>query len=110
MISLTYTVIVIMIAAWMTIITRALPFALFGGKKKMPETVAHLNKALPPAIIATLVVYSLKNADLSVLPGGLSQFIAVAAVTALHLWKRNTLLSIAGGTIVYMILVQVVFA
>lgn len=110
MVSPTYAITVILLAALMTFITRVIPFALFGGKKEMPNSIHYLGKVLPPAIIATLIIYCLRNMDLSALPGSLSQVIAIAAVTILHLWKRNTLLSIAGGTVVYMILVQAVFA
>ena len=110
MVSPTYAIAVILLAALMTFITRAIPFALFGGNKKIPNAVHYLGKVLPPAIIATLIIYCLRNIDFSALPGSLSQMIAIAVVTILHLWKRNTLLSIAGGTVVYMILVQAVFA
>ena len=105
----TYAIIVILLAAVMTFITRAIPFVLFGGNKKVPAAVEYLGKILPPAIIATLIVYCLKDTQLTSLSGSLPQFIAIAVVAALHFWKRNTLLSIAGGTAVYMVLIQVVF-
>ena len=109
-VSPTYAIIVILLAALMTFLTRAIPFALFGGNKKIPNVIHYLGKVLPPAIIATLIVYCLRSVDLSDLSGILPQVIAIAIVAVLHLWKRNTLLSIAGGTVAYMILVQAVFA
>ena len=93
----------------MTFLTRAVPFVLFGRNKKIPAVVDYLGKILPPAIIATLIVYCLRNIDFAASSGSLSQLIAIVVVAALHLWKRNTLLSIAGGTVVYMVLIQTSF-
>lgn len=107
-VSRTYAVIAILLAALMTFLTRAIPFALFGGNKKMPNAVHYLGKVLPPAIIATLLIYCLRNMELFSLASVLPQVIAIAVVAVLHLWKRNTLLSIAGGTVVHMILLQAV--
>lgn len=92
-----------------TMATRFLPFLLFRPNKKTPRYIQYLGKALPAAIFGMLVVYCLKN--VSVLTGshGLPELIAIALVVVLHLWKRNMLLSIAGGTICYMLLVQMVF-
>lgn len=98
-------------AAAATFLTRVFPFLLFSGGKKTPETVLYLGRVLPPAIIAFLVVYCLKGVTLlSAFPFGLPEAIAVLLVTLLHVWKKNNLLSILGGTVVYMLLVQVVFA
>ena len=85
------SVLIVAVAAAATFLTRVIPFAAF-GKRKIPQTVDYLGRILPPAIIATLVVYCLRNVDL---------------ICVLHLWRRNTLLSVGGGTVVYMILVQV---
>lgn len=92
-----------------TMATRFLPFILFSSKRPTPRYVQYLGKALPAAIYAMLVVYCLKN--VSILGGshGLPELIALTAVVLLHLWKRNTILSIALGTVVYMALVQFVF-
>lgn len=93
-----------------TQITRALPFLLFSGDKKLPRVIEDLGKLLPPAMMALLVVYSLRNIDFLSSSHGLPELIAVAVTAALHLWRRNTLLSILAGTVSYMLLVQVVFA
>ncbi|MBP1574229.1 MAG: branched-chain amino acid transporter permease [Oscillospiraceae bacterium] len=92
-----------------TLITRFLPFVLFSGKKETPKFIEYLGKALPAAIFALLVVYCLKNVDITSGSYGIPEAISVAVVTALHLWKRKILLSMAGGTFCYMILVQLFF-
>ena len=92
-----------------TLITRFLPFILFSEKKKTPKFIEYLGKALPAAIFALLVVYCLKNVDITFGSHGIPEFISIAVVTALHLWKRKILLSMAGGTLCYMLLVQLVF-
>ncbi|MCI8296808.1 MAG: branched-chain amino acid transporter AzlD [Lachnospiraceae bacterium] len=92
-----------------TMATRFLPFLLFSSKKPTPPYIRYLGKALPSAIFGMLVVYCLKNVDLFSASHGLPELIAVIVVVALHLWKRQMLLSIAGGTICYMVLVQMVF-
>ena len=92
-----------------TMLTRFLPFLLFPAGKPTPRYVQYLGKALPGAVFGLLVVYCLKN--VSPLSGshGLPELIAILVVAGLHLWKRQMLLSIAGGTICYMLLVQLVF-
>lgn len=92
-----------------TMATRFLPFLVFSAKKPSPRYIQYLGKALPSAIFGMLVVYCLKN--VSVLTGshGLPELIAVIATIGLHLWKRQMLLSIAGGTVCYMLLIQLVF-
>lgn len=92
-----------------TLITRFLPFVLFSGKNETPKFIEYLGKALPAAIFALLVVYCLKNVDITSGSHGIPEAISVAVVTALHLWKRKILLSMAGGTFCYMILVQLFF-
>ncbi|MEE0777249.1 MAG: AzlD domain-containing protein [Bacillota bacterium] len=89
-------------------LTRAIPFLLFGGRTT-PPYIMYLGKVLPYAIIALLVVYCLQNTTVLSYPYGIPEAIAVAAVVLVHLWKRNNLLSIAGGTVLYMLLVQLVF-
>lgn len=93
-----------------TQITRWLPFWLFPEDKKPPAWVMDLGKVLPAATVGLLVVYCLKGVDWTAPPHGAPELLAILAVAALHRWKGNVLLSIAGGTILYMVLVQVVFA
>ncbi len=92
-----------------TMLTRFLPFLLFPAGKETPKYVRYLGTVLPAAVFGLLVVYSLRG--VSVLTGshGLPELISIAVVAALHLWKKQMLLSIAGGTICYMLLVQFVF-
>ncbi len=92
-----------------TALTRFLPFLLFPAGKPTPKYIRYLGKVLPPAVFGLLVVYSLKDVNLFAGSHGVPEAISVALVAALHLWKRNMLLSIAGGTICYMALVQFVF-
>ncbi len=92
-----------------TLITRFLPFILFPAGKEKPRYLEYLGKTLPYAAMGLLVVYCLKGVDLLGPTHGLPEILAVAAVAALHCWKRNSLLSIGVGTIFYMFLVQVIF-
>lgn len=100
---------IIAVAAMVTLFIRAIPFVLFGGKREVPVTVTYLGKVLPPAIMVILVVYCVKGINLMVGNHGIPELLSIAVVASLHIWKRNTLLSIAVGTVLYMILVQVVF-
>ena len=93
-----------------TIITRFLPFLLFPDNKPIPKVVEYLGRTLPAAMIGLLVVYCLRNVSVVSAPHGLPELISIAVLAALHLWKRNVLLSIGVGTVLYMVLVQVVFA
>lgn len=92
-----------------TVLTRFFPFLLVSGKKPTPKYIRYLGVVLPAAAMGLLVIYSYK--DVSILSGshGVPELIATAAVVALHLWKRQMLLSIAGGTVLYMLLLQFVF-
>ena len=99
---------VILLCILGTMATRFLPFLVFSGKRKTPAFVLYLGRALPSAIFGLLVVYCLRNTDVSA-HFALPEIIAVGATVLLHLWKRQMLLSIAGGTAVYMLLVQLVF-
>ena len=105
----------IAVMAAVTFLTRVLPFLLFDRGGQPPKVVPYLGRVLPPAVIAMLIIYCLRNTqfafgpDLASLAGWAPQLIAAAAVVVLHLWKHNNLLSIFGGTVLYMVLVQAVF-
>ena len=92
-----------------TMLTRFLPFLLFPAGKPTPKSVHYLGSVLPGAVFGLLVVYCLKNVSLFTGSHGLPELISIALVVLLHLWKRQMLLSIAGGTACYMLLVQFVF-
>lgn len=89
--------------------TRAAPFLLFPAGKPTPKYIRYLGGVLPAAMFGLLVVYCFKHVDLLTGSHGLPELIALAVVVALHLWRRQMLLSIAGGTVCYMLLVQLVF-
>jgi len=90
-------------------LTRALPFLLFGRGGEVPKVVLYLGKYLPPAVIAMLIVYCLRGMSFGAAADWVPLVIASLTVAAVHVWKRNNMLSIVGGTILYMVLVQVVF-
>ncbi len=92
-----------------TMLTRFLPFLVFSPKKPTPRYIQYLGKALPCAIFGMLVVYCLKNVRILTGSHGLPELIAICVTVALHKWKHQMLLSIAGGTACYMLLVQLVF-
>ena len=104
-----HSVLIIAVAALVTMGLRFLPFLVFGENRQTPELVAYLGKVLPFAIMGMLVVYCLKDVDLTAAPFGIPEAIGCAVVAALHVWKRSTLLSIGAGTLCYMLLVQLVF-
>jgi len=107
--TLTEQIITITICVFGTMLTRFLPFIVFSSKKPTPEYVQYLGKALPCAVFGMLVIYCLKNVSLLSAPHGIPELIAIVITAGLHLWKKKMLLSIAGGTISYMLLVQLVF-
>ena len=95
--------------AVVTFLTRALPFLLFGRGNRVPRVVIYLGRYLPPAVIAMLIVYCLRGVSFTSAAGWAPSLIAAAAVVALHLWKKNNLLSILGGTVLYMALLHVLY-
>ena len=117
----------IAVMAVVTFLTRFLPFLLFDRGEEPPKLVLYLGRVLPPAVIAMLIIYCLRNPALTVSPeltetlsgwwaaivsffvGWAPQLISGAVTVVLHVWKKNNLLSIFSGTILYMILVQCVF-
>ena len=104
-----HDILLIVVAVLVTMATRFLPFLIFGENRKTPPIIEYLGKVLPFAIMGMLVVYCLKDISVMSFPYGLPELIACAAVVVLHVWKRNSLLSIGGGTVCYMLLVQLVF-
>lgn len=100
---------IILLVAVTTFATRLVPFLLFPKGKEIPDIVQYLGKVLTPAVIGMLVVYCLKGTSVLEPPYGIPELIAVAVTAGLHVWKRNNLLSIGAGTILYMVLIQVVF-
>ena len=101
--------IIILMVALGVQLTSWLPFLLFPEKKELPQVVLYLGKVLPAAMMGLLVVYCLKNVSWTAAPHGLPELVSIAAVAVLHRWRGNVLLSIAGGTALYMLLVQAVF-
>ena len=99
--------VLIAIMAIVTMLLRFLPFIIF--TKNPPEYISYLGKVLPAALIGMLVIYCLKDVSVVDAPHGLPELIAALAVVGLQVWKRNSLLSILAGTVVYMLLVQLVF-
>lgn len=100
-----FTLIAVMSAV--TILLRFLPFLVF--RNQPPKYISYLGTVLPPAIIGMLVVYCFKDVTPAVHPFGIPELIAAACVIGTQIWKRNSLISILTGTIVYMILIQLVF-
>lgn len=103
------SIVIILTVAGTIFFTRLIPFLFFPKGKEIPPMVQYLGKVLPPAVIGMLVIYCLKSVNMLSYPYGLPELIAVAVVIALHAWKRNNLLSIGTGTVLYMFLVQMVF-
>lgn len=104
-----YNIKLIIVCALVTMLTRFLPFLIFNEHRKTPKIVLYLGKVLPCAIMGMLVVYCLKDVDFLSKPYGIPEFISIAFVALLHIWKRNSLLSIGLGTVFYMVMVQLVF-
>ena len=92
-----------------TMLTRFLPFLLYPEHKKVPDYIVYLGQVLPGAIFGMLVIYCLKDVRLLTGSHGIPEFISIGVVVILHLWKRQMLISIAGGVICYMVLVQMFF-
>lgn len=107
--SLWQQIAIIGIVVFGTMLTRFLPFLIFGRKKEAPKYIQYLGKVLPAAVFGLLVVYCLKDVNLFTGSHGIPESIAIFVVVLLHVWKRQMLLSIAGGTVCYMVLLQVFF-
>lgn len=102
-------VIIILIVVFGTMMTRFLPFLIFSAEKPTPSYIKYLGKVLPPAVFSLLVIYSLRKVNVFAGNYGIPELVSVLVIIVLHSWKRNMLLSIASGTILYMFLVQIVF-
>ena len=100
---------IILVVALTTFATRVVPFLIFPKGKKIPKVVEYLGKVLTPAVIGMLVEYCLNDTAVLTAPHGIPEALAVLTVAVLHIWKRNNLLSIGAGTVLYMILIQVVW-
>lgn len=107
--SITEHIITIAIISLGTMLTRFLPFMVFSDKRPTPGFIKYLGKFLAPAVFGLLVIYCLKDISVISYPYGIPELIAILVVIGLHLWKRQMLISIAGGTVCYMLLVQFVF-
>jgi len=102
-------IITIALCVLATVLTRFLPFILFSGKRPTPRYIQYLGKALPAALFSMLVVYCLKNVSILTGSHGLPELLGILITAGLHFWKRQMLLSIAGGTVCYMLLIQFIF-
>lgn len=109
MMSVTQQIIIIAVVVFGTMVTRFLPFLVFPAGKPTPKYIQYLGKVLPAAVFGLLIIYCLKNVSIFAGNHGIPELISIALVVMLHLWKRQMLLSIAGGTICYMLLIQFVF-
>lgn len=105
----TQRIITIALVVLATMLTRFLPFILFPAGKPTPKYIQYLGKVLPAAVFGLLIIYCLRNVSIFAGSHGIPELISIIVVIALHCWKRQMLLSIAGGTVCYMLLVQLVF-
>lgn len=101
-----YALTSILIISLVTFGIRITPFIFFGKSKSTPKYITYLGRYLPPAVMSMLIIYCLRNVNFTKYPFGYAEIIGVATVVILHLWKRNNLISILGGTAVYMLLVH----
>ena len=107
--TLTQQIITIGMVIFGTALTRFLPFLIFPADKPTPKYIRYLGRVLPAAVFGLLIAYCLRNVSFFTGDHGLPEIISIGIVIALHLWKKQMLLSIAGGTICYMLLVQIIF-
>lgn len=107
--SVKMSILIILVVSITTFATRVIPFLAFPKGKEIPSIIHYLGKVLTPAVIGMLVIYCLKDTKILVEPHGIPELISISVVAFLHIWKRNNLLSIGVGTVLYMVLIQVVF-
>ncbi len=103
------TIIIIFSVALGAMLTRFLPFILFPENKETPKFITYLGRVLPAAMMGLLIIYCLRNISIGNKPHGIPELISIASIIILHRWRNNVLLSIGGGTVIYMFLVQAVF-
>ena len=103
-----YVLLAILLAAVITFALRALPLLIFHGERKMPEFLVKLGAVLPAAIMAVLIVYCLKDIAVDWKANALPKILAVLTVGISYKWKHNTLISIAAGTAIYMVLIRMI--
>ena len=104
-----HALIIILVMGIATFCTRILPVLIFGRGEKVPDYIMYLGDVVPYTAMGLLIVYCLKDVQITAAPHALPEIIAMAVVTASYLWKRNAILSVIVGTVVYMVLVQMVF-
>lgn len=104
-----HSILLIVVISVVTMLLRFLPLWIFGSGQKTPEVIQYLGKVLPYAIMGMLVVFCLKGVSFVNAPHGVPELLACVTVVGLHIWKRNTAVSIVGGTVLYMVLVQIIF-
>lgn len=104
-----YSLLIVLVIAVVTIFTRFAPFMIFGKSDTVPPVIVYLGAAMPSAVIILLIVYCLRSVNILAYPFGIPEAIACVGTATLHAWKKNTLLSIGGGTVLYMWLVQFIF-
>ena len=109
MIGISDSLMIIGVVAICSFLTRALPFMIFKNTAVLPKKIVYLGNVLPMAIMFCLIVYCIRDTSFLTYPYGLPQVLGILCVVVLHLWKRNNMISIIGGTIFYMFLVQKVF-
>jgi branched-subunit amino acid transport protein AzlD len=104
-----YALVTVLVAAVITAALRFIPFLIFRNGRKTPALVVYLGKVLPFSIMGMLVVYCLKDVQLTAAPFGIPELLGCVITGALHVWKRNSLLSIGVGTVCYMLMIQFLF-
>lgn len=104
-----HSLLIVAVMAVFTALTRFLPFLAFPEGRKRPKVITYLGTVLPYALIGMLVIYCFKSVSVFAYPYCIPELLAVALVAVLHIWKHNTLISVFGGVIFYMVLVQCVF-
>ena len=102
-----HTALLISVMSFVTIVLRALPFGIFGGKRQVPKGILYLGEVLPSAALGMLVIYCLRDVSFTTAPYGLPELLACAAVVLVQILKRNTIYSIVSGTVLYMIFLHI---